>query len=88
MGPFHLDGQRATWRSQVGGMTAQDGMVRVSDSFIFIIYHKTPQNKNKNKDFYDKILPNTCLDENPMRFALCEQCPPEFRPEFCDVTKQ
>jgi hypothetical protein len=30
----------------------------------------------KNKDFYDKIrqIQNTCLGQNPMWFALCEQC--------------
>jgi hypothetical protein len=41
--------------------------------------------KNKDLyDMYDKILQNTCLGQNLMRFALCEQCPPKFR----DVTKQ
>jgi hypothetical protein len=28
----------------------------------------------ENKDFYDKILQNTRLGQNPMQFALCEQC--------------
>jgi hypothetical protein len=55
---------------------------------LFLSYttkpHKISSFITKNKDFYDKILQNTCLGQNPMQ--LCEQCqvssPPEFRPEF------
>jgi hypothetical protein len=45
--------------------------IRHEGSFIFIIYHKTPQ----NKDFDDKILQNTCLGQNPMRWYLQSKFP-------------